>query len=54
MPKPVPDWFHTITPHITVSDAAKAIDFYRKAFEAREIDKHLAPDGKTAMHAGAV
>ena len=34
--KPVPEGFHTATPSLVVSDAAKAIDFYKKAFGAEE------------------
>jgi len=51
MTKPVPDGFHTITPHLVVADAAKAIEFYKKALGAQEIDRHMAPDGKAVMHA---
>jgi uncharacterized glyoxalase superfamily protein PhnB len=51
MAKPIPDGFHTITPHIVVSDAGKAIEFYKKAFDAKENARHLAPDGKAIMHA---
>jgi uncharacterized glyoxalase superfamily protein PhnB len=51
MAKPVPDGFHSITPHLVVNDGAKAIDFYKKAFGAQELGRHLAPDGKNVMHA---
>ena len=51
MTKPIPDGFHTITPHLIVSDAAKAIEFYKKAFGAREHDRFMTPDGKGVMHA---
>jgi uncharacterized glyoxalase superfamily protein PhnB len=51
MAKSIPDGFHTITPHIIVQDAAKAIEFYKKAFGAQENTRHLAPDGKNVMHA---
>lgn len=40
-----------LTPHVCVSNAAAAIDFYKKAFNAQEIARHLAPDGKRIMHA---
>lgn len=40
-----------ISPHLTVSDAAEAIEFYKKAFGAEEVDRHAAPDGKRIMHA---
>src|SRR5260370_30010691 len=51
MAKPIPDGFHTVTPHIIVSDAAKAIDFYKKALGAKEKDRFPTPDGKGVMHA---
>jgi PhnB protein len=41
----------TLTPYLTVSNAAAAIDFYKKAFGAEELSRHLAPDGKCLMHA---
>lgn len=45
-----PPGTHTITPHITSSNAAKAIDFYKNAFGAEEITRSATPDGKL-MHA---
>jgi uncharacterized glyoxalase superfamily protein PhnB len=54
MPDPferVPEGNHTVSPHLTVRDGAKMIDFYARAFGAREIRHSLAPDGKTLMHA---
>src|SRR5437899_12890198 len=51
MTKPIPDGFHTITPSLTVSDAAKALDFYKQALGAQEIDRFVSPDGKSVMHA---
>ena len=41
----------SLIPHIVVSDGAAAIDFYKRAFNAREVARHLAPDGKRIMHA---
>jgi len=32
--KPVPDGYHTLTPFLTVRDAARAIEFYKQAFGA--------------------
>jgi PhnB protein len=49
--KPIPDGFHTITPHIIVQGAAEAIEFYKKAFGAEEVVRHLGPDGQSIMHA---
>jgi uncharacterized glyoxalase superfamily protein PhnB len=48
--KPIPEGFHTLTPHIIVNDAAKAIDFYKKAFSAEEVLRLPGPGGKI-MHA---
>ena len=31
----IPEGFHTLTPHITVRDAAGAIEFYKKALNAQ-------------------
>jgi uncharacterized glyoxalase superfamily protein PhnB len=49
--KPIPDGFHTMTPHLVCRDAAKAIAFYEKAFGAKELGRSLMPDGKSIMHA---
>jgi PhnB protein len=45
------DDFHTITPHLVVRDAARAIEFYVRAFGAAELYRNMAPDGKKIMHA---
>ena len=44
--KPVPEGFHTATPSLVVSDAAKAIEFYKKAFGAEERMQMPGPGGK--------
>ena len=36
--KPIPDGFHTITPHLNVRNATAAIEFYKKALGARELE----------------
>ena len=46
--KAVPDGYQTATPYLVVKDAAKAIDFYRKAFGARELYRMEGPDGSIA------
>jgi PhnB protein len=48
--KPVPDGYHTITPALTLDNAAQTIDWYKKALGAEEIDRSVGPDGKI-MHA---
>jgi PhnB protein len=40
----------TITPYLVIDGAARAIDFYKKAFGAKEINREPLPDGKL-MHA---
>jgi len=50
MTKPIPDGYSTITASLIVKDAANAIEFYKKAFEAQELYRFLGPDGKTIMH----
>ena len=35
-----------LSPHLTVADAAAAIDFYGKAFDAAEVMRLPRPDGK--------
>jgi PhnB protein len=46
MVKPVPDGYGTVTPYITLSEAAKAIAFYKKAFGAVEEHRFEGPEGK--------
>ncbi len=38
-------------PQLIVTDGQAAVDFYRLAFGAELLDKHLAEDGKRYMHA---
>jgi uncharacterized glyoxalase superfamily protein PhnB len=49
--KRVPQGFHTVTPHLVVRGASEAIEFYKKAFGARELHRAPGPDGKSIMHA---
>ena len=48
--KPIPQGMESLTPHITVKNATDAIEFYKKAFGAQELGRHLTPDGRI-MHA---
>jgi len=53
MPEPVkavPAGFHTLTPHLTVRDADKALEFYKNALDADVLNVARMPDGKV-MHA---
>jgi PhnB protein len=46
----VPEGYHTVTPTLTLDNAAQAIDWYKKALGADEISRAVGPDGKV-MHA---
>jgi PhnB protein len=43
--KPIPDGYHA-TPYLAVDNAAKAIEYYKKAFGANERVRMNTPDGK--------
>jgi len=44
--KPIPKGYHTATPYLIVSNGAKALDYYQKAFGAEELMRFVAPGGK--------
>ena len=44
----IPAGYHTVTPHLVCRGAAKAIEFYKKAFGAKERLRMSAPDGSVA------
>src|SRR5580698_2636268 len=44
--KPIPDGYHSVTPYLTVNDAARAIEFYKRAFGAKETVRMQGPPGK--------
>jgi PhnB protein len=46
----IPKGYHTVTPHLMADNAAQTIEWYKKAFGAEELGRHLDPDGKI-MHA---
>jgi PhnB protein len=46
--KKIPAGYHTATPYLVVSDAARAIDFYTQAFGASELVRMGGPQGKIA------
>lgn len=48
--KAVPDGYHTATAYLTIRGAAAAIEFYQRAFGAKELFRMPGPDGKI-MHA---
>lgn len=49
---PIPDGYHSITPNLTIRNAAAAIEFYKKAFGAIETQRMTGgPDDKLVLHA---
>jgi uncharacterized glyoxalase superfamily protein PhnB len=47
---PIPEGFHSITPHLVCENAAEALAFYQRAFGAQEVGRMDGPGGKI-MHA---
>ncbi|MDA4111653.1 MAG: hypothetical protein OK439_03890, partial [Thaumarchaeota archaeon] len=41
---PIPKGFHSITPYLVVNNGSGAIEFYKKAFGAKEILSHKTSD----------
>ena len=48
--KPVPDGYHTVTPYLTVADAAQQIEFLQKAFNAT-LRYQMKDDSGVVRHA---
>jgi PhnB protein len=48
--RPIPPGEHSVTPYLTVNNGSKAIDFYKKAFNAGELFRETVSDGKI-LHA---
>ena len=44
--KPIPDGYRSVTPYLAVKQAADAIEFYRRAFGAKERMRLRMPNGK--------
>ena len=47
---PIPEGMRSVTPHLICAGAAKALDFYARAFGAEELSRIPGPDGRV-MHA---
>ncbi len=43
---PIPPGYPTLIPYLAVSDGVAALEFYKKAFGARELRRETTPDGK--------
>jgi PhnB protein len=50
MVKPIPEGYHSVTPYLIVKGAARALEFYKKAFNATELFRMEGPGG-TIGHA---
>src|SRR5438132_11115470 len=50
-PSPIPEGFRSVTPYQAINGAAEAIEWYKKAFGAKEFvkERQAMPDGKL-MH----
>ena len=46
--KPIPEGYHSVSPALTIDGAAEAIDFYERAFGAKERLRMPGPDGEIA------
>ena len=44
--KPIPEGYHSVTPYLIIEGAGEAIEFYQKAFGAKELFRFPTPDGK--------
>ncbi|HZI16652.1 MAG TPA: VOC family protein [Myxococcus sp.] len=48
MVKAIPEGYHTLTPFLSLRDAAQAIEFYKAALGAEELFRMPMPGGKVA------
>ena len=49
--KPIPDGYHTVTPYLSIKGAAKALEFYAKAFGAKETVRMPGAEPDSVGHA---
>jgi PhnB protein len=43
---PIPAGHPAVSPYLIVEDATRALEFYKKAFGAKELMRHAGPDGR--------
>jgi PhnB protein len=48
--KPIPEGYHTVTPYLIIGGANKVIEFLKRTFDAKELERMETPDGRV-MHA---
>ena len=44
--KAIPQGYHAVTPYLVVNDGNRAIEYYKKAFGATEVNRMAGPGGK--------
>jgi PhnB protein len=44
--KPIPEGYHSVTPYLTIKNAADALEFYKRAFGATEVMRMADPGGR--------
>ena len=44
--QPIPKGYHSVTAYLSIRDAAQALEYYKKAFGAKEVLRMQGPDGK--------
>lgn len=42
----IPRGFHTVTPYLAINGAVQAVEWYKKAFGAKELAREAGPEGK--------
>jgi uncharacterized glyoxalase superfamily protein PhnB len=52
MAHPIPSGHHSITPHLVIKGASEAIEFYKKAFGAKELSRMPFPGPDGTMRLG--
>lgn len=50
MTQPIPEGFHTVTPHLVVKGAARAIEFYESAFGAEKLFTNCMDETGQVLH----
>lgn len=48
--KPIPEGYHSVTPHLINENASRLIEFLKQAFDAQELNRLSGPDGRV-LHA---
>ena len=43
--KPIPDGYHSVTPYLIAQGVPALIEFLKKAFDAKELERFTNPDG---------